>query len=293
LTTRLREALVQHLTQEKPKPQQPLFPDGHQLLELSSQTKNAFRDCIQQMKTSVSPLDKLAHLLTGLKVVTNSVGEKELSDLNAEKFCFLLAQLLQDLQMTEWIEIDLELLWNLLPQSVLRGLSNGEATYYLTLVSSAANINRSGKQSDDQSRQSLEFPTSLVNASLKSSSSTASGATCSSTMLSVTIPSQESKSGHFVTKNVPLRNDSAKVKDVCAVLAHMLAIPNPIDYTLFSIVDGKEAALHEDERPILVVDQARLQGKNFCAFAFQRKDSQNAWPLHMGIDLSKPPNIVP
>ncbi len=83
------------------------------------------------------------------------VGEKELSDLNAEKFCFLLAQLLQDLQMTEWIEIDLELLWNLLPQSVLRGLSNGEATYYLTLVSSAANINRSGKQSDDQSRQSL------------------------------------------------------------------------------------------------------------------------------------------
>ena len=72
LTTRLREALAQHLTQEKPKPQQPLFPDGHQL-ELSSQTKNAFRDCIQQMKTSVSPLDKLAHLLTGLKVVTNSV----------------------------------------------------------------------------------------------------------------------------------------------------------------------------------------------------------------------------
>ena len=83
----------------------------------------------------------------------------------------------------------------------------------------------------------------MVNASLKSSSSTASGATCSSTMLSVTIPSQESKSGHFVTKNVPLRNDSAKVKDVCAVLAHMLAIPNPIDYTLFSIVDGKGIGL--------------------------------------------------
>ena len=70
------------------------------------------------------------------------VGEKEMSDLNAEKFCWLLAHLLSELEMTDWIEVDLELLWNLLPQSVLRGLSNGEATYYLTLVSSAANINR-------------------------------------------------------------------------------------------------------------------------------------------------------
>lgn len=65
-----------------------------------------------------------------------------MSDLNAENFCWLLAHILKELQMNDWIEVDLELLWNLLPQSVLKGLSNGEATYYLTLVSSAANINR-------------------------------------------------------------------------------------------------------------------------------------------------------
>ena len=46
--------------------------------------------------------------------------------------------------MTDWVGIDLELMWNLLPQSVLRGLSNGEATYYLTLMSSAANLTRLG-----------------------------------------------------------------------------------------------------------------------------------------------------
>ena len=42
-----------------------------------------------------------------------------------------------------------------------------------------------------------------------------------------------------MTKNVPLRNDTAKVKDVCTLLAHMMAISNHADHALFSIVDGK------------------------------------------------------
>ena len=48
-----------------------------------------------------------------------------------------------------------------------------------------------------------------------------------------------------------------------------------------------ESHLGEEEQPLLIMDQARLHGKQFCAFAFQRKDSQNAWPLQMGTDLSK------
>ena len=48
-----------------------------------------------------------------------------------------------------------------------------------------------------------------------------------------------------------------------------------------------ESHLGEDDQPLLILDQARIQGRQFCAFAFQRKDSQNAWPLQMGIDLSK------
>jgi hypothetical protein len=60
--------------------------------------------------------------------------------LNADKFCDLLAFVLRKLELFEWVEVDVELMWNLLPQSVLRGTSNGEATYYLTLMSSAVNL---------------------------------------------------------------------------------------------------------------------------------------------------------
>lgn len=56
-------------------------------------------------------------------------------------------------------------------------------------------------------------------------------------MLTVTIPQSDSSS--LVTKNVPLRNDTAKVKDICTVLGHMCSISNPSEFTLFSIVDGK------------------------------------------------------
>ena len=63
---------------------------------------------------------------------------------HAEKFCLLLASLIKDL---DGLEVDLELMWNLLPASVLR--ANGEATYYLTLMSSAMNINKTGKPVTD------------------------------------------------------------------------------------------------------------------------------------------------
>ena len=55
-----------------------------------------------------------------------------------------------------------------------------------------------------------------------------------------------------------------------------------------SLTTFSESLLGGEDQPLLVVDQARLQGKQFCAFAYQRKDSQNAWPTAMGIDLSKP-----
>ena len=56
----------------------------------------------------------------------------------------------------------------------------------------------------------------------------------------------------------------------------------------FDFLSFTECLLSGEEQPLLIVDQARLQGKHFCAFAYQRKDSQNAWPTQMGLDLSKP-----
>ena len=63
---------------------------------------------------------------------------------DTDEFCGQLAHIILELEMSDWVGIDLELMWNILPQSVLRGLSNGEATYYLTLMSSAVNLIKSG-----------------------------------------------------------------------------------------------------------------------------------------------------
>ena len=49
----------------------------------------------------------------------------------------------------------------------------------------------------------------------------------------------ESGKNHLVSKNVPLRNDSAKAKEICALLTHMVGVSNPTDYGLYSIVDGE------------------------------------------------------
>ena len=52
---------------------------------------------------------------------------------------------------------------------------------------------------------------------------------------------------------------------------------------MFCMFYFSESRLGDEDQPLLILDQARLQGRQFCAFAFQRKDSQNAWPLQMGI----------
>ena len=75
----------------------------------------------------------------------------------AEKFCNLLASLIKDFQ---WLEVDLELMWSLLPTSVLK--SNGEATYYLTLISSAINTYKTGKTDTTSSTPQTEVSTVKV-----------------------------------------------------------------------------------------------------------------------------------
>ena len=54
-------------------------------------------------------------------------------------------------------------------------------------------------------------------------------------MLTVYVPEHNT----LVSKNVPLRNDSGKVKEVESLLAHMLAVANPSDHALYSVIDGQ------------------------------------------------------
>ncbi len=42
--------------------------------EINHEVKDAFYQCCLQMRDAISPLDKLAHLLTATRVVMNSVS---------------------------------------------------------------------------------------------------------------------------------------------------------------------------------------------------------------------------
>ena len=74
LTSSLSQSLRQHLTETKsgvlPQDQ---IGDG-ELVNLPQESIDAFKDCLNQMRCTISPLDKLAHMLTGLKVITNAVS---------------------------------------------------------------------------------------------------------------------------------------------------------------------------------------------------------------------------
>ena len=76
LTVHLRESLRKHLSENKPKSQlDPLAEPSYKPKNMSAPTLTAFRECFVQMRNSISPLDKLAHLFTALKVIMNSVIE--------------------------------------------------------------------------------------------------------------------------------------------------------------------------------------------------------------------------
>ena len=161
-------------------------------------------------------------------------------------------------------------MWSLLPTSVLK--SNGEATYYLTLISSAINTYKTGKTDTTSSTPQTEVSTVQVlkivlsciysrkaivflgkshwsimyvsfpfqehqannTSSLKSCNSSISQ-NSSSPILTVYIPEQNT----LASKNVPLRNENGKVKDVESLLTHMMAVANPSDHALYSIIDGQ------------------------------------------------------
>ena len=72
LTEYLRQSLQLHT---KPNvPNNPMETESTESDKLNSRDQMAFEDCMRQIKDTLSPLDKLAHLLTGIKVVSNTVS---------------------------------------------------------------------------------------------------------------------------------------------------------------------------------------------------------------------------
>jgi hypothetical protein len=84
LTSRLRDLLEKHLLVDKHQRTSFNYQHGgssHQstsgcFKEPPLASLDAFKKCFIQLRNSVSPLDKLAHLLTALKVLLTSVSKQ-------------------------------------------------------------------------------------------------------------------------------------------------------------------------------------------------------------------------
>ena len=73
LTPRLRESLQHYYASTRTDTLNSTNSNTSEINKLNTRDKKAFEDCMKQVKESLSPLDKLAHLLTGFKVVSNAV----------------------------------------------------------------------------------------------------------------------------------------------------------------------------------------------------------------------------
>ena len=73
LTPRLRESLQHYYASTRTDTLNSTNSNTSEINKLNTRDKKAFEDCMKQVNESLSPLDKLAHLLTGFKVVSNAV----------------------------------------------------------------------------------------------------------------------------------------------------------------------------------------------------------------------------
>ena len=75
LTTRLRESLQSYYASTRTDTLNSTASNtsSSETSKLNTRDKNAFEDCMKQVNESLSPLDKLAHLLTAFKVISNAV----------------------------------------------------------------------------------------------------------------------------------------------------------------------------------------------------------------------------
>ena len=74
LTNYLRQSLQKHLQSIEKTALNTIEEEEDSYKLKSTRDKMAFEDCMRQVKDTLSPLDKLAHLLTGIKVVSNAVS---------------------------------------------------------------------------------------------------------------------------------------------------------------------------------------------------------------------------
>ncbi|XP_037088369.1 protein sprint-like [Pollicipes pollicipes] len=214
-----------------------------------------------EMQAAISPLDKLEHLLAVISALFAAAGAKDAS-LPADEFLPLLIFTLAHCHATT-IEFEADYMWGLLHPMLL----NGEAGYYLTMLSSAVHVLKNLQHYlEDRSRESTR--------SLSHCSGSCSGADSVDGLLRVIIPDEQQ--GTIISRTLPARPNTS-ARDICKMLGNKLRITSPIDYGLFKLINGNETLLGDQECPQLLKQELTASGTH-CMLAYKRLEAKIAWP---------------
>ncbi|XP_037073334.1 protein sprint-like [Pollicipes pollicipes] len=219
------------------------------------------RHFLGRMQDSASPLDKLESLLATVSVLFSAAGGEDAS-IPADDFLPLLLYALVHCHVTNG-EFEADYMWGLLHPLLL----NGEAGYYLTMLSSAVHVLKNLLHYlGDRSRDS--------NTRLSQRSGSCSGSETVEGFLRVVIPDEQQ--GTILSRTLPCRPGTT-ARDLCRMLDHKLRITSPQDYALFKLIDGEETLVGDLECPQQVKQDLAAKGVH-CMLAYKRLEAKIAWP---------------
>ncbi|XP_043244888.1 protein sprint-like isoform X2 [Amphibalanus amphitrite] len=227
----------------------------------SAAVLGSVRHFLGRMQDSASPLDKLESLLATVSALFSAAGERD-ACIPADDFLPLLLYALVHCHVTN-VEFEADYMWGLLHPMLL----NGEAGYYLTMLSSAVHV----------LKNVLQHPGDKANDSttrLSQRSGSGSGCEPVEGFLRVVIPDEQQ--GTILSRTLPCR-PGATARDLCRMLDHKLRITSPQDYGLFKLINGDETLVGDLECPQLVKQELASKGVH-CMFSYKRLEAKIAWP---------------
>ncbi|CDW52164.1 protein TAG 333, f [Trichuris trichiura] len=263
------------------------------------------RSKLRSMQHHYSPLKKLEYLLGAVSAVyhegdaTCGKVEATLQLPAADELVRMLVYLLARCSVVG-CEIEADYIWGLLHPALLFG----EASYYLTALSSAVHVL---KHIDllPKLNESCPFAVEVILQNSFSRLATLcpffKSIETAGAFLRIAIPDEVSGAIHYHCFPALPQISAAKLCKFIyffekiqqppyapvtgRMIAHKFGITNPEDHGIYLLVDGFETCLLPSECPELVKEQLRAAGKPHM-FAYKRHEAKIAWPK---VALSPPP----
>lgn len=209
------------------------------------------------MQCEYAPLIKLKYILFIMNELLEAItdfqpAQYELNNLNIVEFLPVLIYTVCKCKMYT-IQIELEYIWNLVNKQLL----NTETVYYLTLMSSACHIIK------------------VLNVNSLGQNGVAY---LSPGVIDVFLP--DDKFQTVRARVLPVR-PGAKCREVNSLISFVFKVYNAESYALYSIENGVEKKLREDDCPLdLKNDRVKnyAHNNNVVKFVFKQKNMNIVWP---------------